>query len=98
MAITPAEIQYSDKGGANKTPLILSIVVAVIAAGISVWGINSSGLTAGISTPQAAPVAPPVVAPPADKGEEERLLKAGARLHQERCAGCHAVDSKLIGP
>lgn len=98
MPNTPQDIQYSDKGSAKKTPLILSIVVAVVAAGISVWGINSTGLTAGIPTPQAPQTAPPTISPPSDNEEKERLLKAGARLHQERCAGCHAIDSKLIGP
>ena len=98
MAITPPDIRYSDKGGANKTPLILAIVVAVIAAGVSIWGINANGLTAGIPASQTSQPTPPAVATPSDKGEEERLLKAGAQLHQERCAGCHAIDSKLIGP
>ena len=98
MAVTPPDIQYSDKGGSKKAPLILSIVVAVIAAGVSIWGVNSSGLTAGISAPHVPDAAPPTVALPSDKEESERLMKVGVRLHQERCAGCHAVDSKLIGP
>ena len=98
MAITPPEIQYSDKGRAKKVPLILAMVLAVAAAGVSIWGINTSGMTAGIPAPQTSQAAPPAIALPADKEEEERLLKAGARLHQERCAGCHAIDSKLIGP
>lgn len=98
MAITPPDIQYSDKCSAKKTPLILAIVVAVLAGGISIWGINATGLTAGLPTPQTSQQVPSTVAPPANKEEEERLLKAGARLHQERCAGCHAIDSKLIGP
>ncbi len=98
MPIAPPNIEYSDKGSANKTPLILSVVVAVVAAGISVWGVNSSGLTAGVSTPQSLPAELPNVAPPEDKVEQEKLLKAGSKLHQERCAGCHAADSKLSGP
>ncbi|MCC7528994.1 MAG: hypothetical protein IT342_10755 [Candidatus Melainabacteria bacterium] len=98
MTITPPDIQYSDKGSSKKAPIIMAMVVAVVAAGISIWGVNTSGLTAGIPSPQAAQPAPAAVAPPADREEEDRLLKAGARLHQERCAGCHAIDSKLIGP
>lgn len=98
MPITPQDIQYSDKGSAKKTPLIMSIVVAVLAAGISVWGINSTGLTAGIPTSQPPQSDLPTVSPPSDIEEKERLLKVGAKLHQERCAGCHAIESKLIGP
>ncbi len=98
MPITPQDIEYSDKGSAKKTPLVLSIFVAVVAAGISVWGINSTGLTAGLPVPQPPQSAPPTISPPSDGEERGQLLKIGAKLHQERCAGCHATDSNLIEP
>ncbi len=101
MAENPSEIQYSDKASGKKTPLVLSIIVAVAAAGVSIWGINSNGLTAGIPSAanlQTGSKPPSTVEPPGGKEEQEKLLKSGAKVHQERCAGCHASDVKMIGP
>jgi mono/diheme cytochrome c family protein len=98
MAESPDEIKYSDKGSGNKTPVILAVLIAIFAAGVSIWGVNSTGLMAGIPDASAPTAAPPTVVLPSDKNEKERLLKLGARVHQESCAGCHSVDAKLIGP
>lgn len=105
MVERPSEIQYSDKGSGKKTPLVLSLIVAVAAAGVSVWGINSTGLTAGLpsagnsqSSAAGSQQATHTVEPPSSKEEQAKLLAAGEKVHQERCAGCHASDTKLIGP
>ncbi len=98
MALKFPNIQYSDKSGSKKTPQILAVAIAVVAAGVSIWGVNSNGLTAGMPSTRASQAPPETVAAPNDKEEADRLLKVGALLHQERCAGCHSVNSKLIGP
>lgn len=98
MPDSPAKIEYSEKGKSSKIPIVLAIVVGIAAAVIAAWGVNSNALMAGISAPAPAPVLSVVLAAPANKDEAERLLKAGASVHQERCAGCHAIDAKLVGP
>jgi mono/diheme cytochrome c family protein len=98
MAETPADIKYSDKGSGNKTPVVFAVIVAIVAAGVSIWGVSSTGLMAGVPETANTLPAPPTVALPSDKGEKVRLLSLGAQVHQESCAGCHAVDTKLIGP
>lgn len=98
MSDTPAKIEYSDKDKPNKTPIVLAVAVAIVAAVISVWGINSSTLMAGVNSPSPLPTPPAVLAAPSDKEETDRLLSVGATLHQQRCAGCHSIEAKLIGP
>ena len=98
MPDSPAKIEYSDKAKPNKTPIVLAVAVAIVAAMISVWGINSSALMAGVNSPSLLPTPPAVLAPPSNKEETDRLLAVGAALHQQKCAGCHTIESKLVGP
>lgn len=98
MAESPKDIQYLHKGAANKMPVFLAVFIALIAGGVSIWGVNSVGLTAGIPDTSSVKIAPPIVSLPASSAERDSLLSQGSKIHQENCAGCHAVDSKLIGP
>lgn len=97
MVEEPRKIEYADQHG-NKVPVILAVVVGLVAAAISVWGVNSNGLTAGIEIYSAPQAVPGSVRAPEDKEEGEKLLAIGSRLHQSRCAACHSVDTKSIGP
>jgi len=96
MVESPSDIKYSQSG--NRTPVVMAVLVAVIAAGISFWGVDSTGLMAGLPVSAISKPAPPAVVLPSDNAERERLLSVGAGIHQQSCAGCHSVDSKLIGP
>jgi len=103
MSNTPANIKYSDKGTSSKTPIILSLVAGVVAAAVSVWGISSGGQTAGVSPDPKVEFRELAdsnvnITPPENAAEKQRLIKAGASLHQQSCAGCHNLDSKLVGP
>lgn len=98
MTDTPAKIEYSDKDKPSKTPIVLAVAVGIVAAAVSVWGINNNALMAGVPSPSPALMPPSTLTSPASEQETERLVKAGAALHQERCAGCHTIESKLVGP
>lgn len=102
--LIPSEIKYSQKGNIGKTPRLLIGITFIFACLIAGYGITSVSTPSTHSIDDSNQTFHSVVEKkssvllPADPDEADWMLKLGARLDREQCAGCHSLWTKLTGP
>lgn len=98
MSKSDDELSYSKSDSKKLSGYAAALLVAALL--LSLWGANSTGLVVSSAKPQKAEgsVELPALPIPDDAKGRERLLEQGKQLSSQYCAGCHADNSKLVGP